>query len=412
MTLFGIFSIALGLMMAPFAFAHATRQRIVVFLLAYFLHVVMSIFYYSLVLSGGGDSLIYYDDWMRVYGTGFTFGTVFVVYLTQGIKSVVGGTFLDYFLLFQAFGFVGLVALMRSFEEIFESLGVDQPKYTFFLLFIPGIHYWSAALGKDSLFFAAAGLSLWASIRLKQRLPAMLFAVLLMGLIRPHISAIVLAALAITVITDRQTNIVLRVLFFGAAALGVVYSLASISATYQVNLANPDAIGDQLAGREAIVQGEKGDSAGNSVVDVIYPLRILSLLFRPLFFDANGLLPLIVSFENVAVLLIVGTLAWHWRTTWRLMKAVPFVRFALLSATGTLLALALTYYNIGLGIRQKSTMILPGILVGFVALRAVLAIRAEQQAESKLPADAPGNRAPLVAAVPGLLYGRSEGRDL
>jgi small neutral amino acid transporter SnatA (MarC family) len=240
----------------------------------------------------------------------------------------------------------------------------------------------------------------------------MLFAVLLMGLIRPHISAIVLAALAITVITDRRTNIVLRVLFFGAAALGVVYSLASISATYQVNLANPDAIGDQLAGREAIVQGEKGDSAGNSVVDVIYPLRILSLLFRPLFFDANGLLPLIVSFENVAVLLIVGTLAWHWRTTWRLMKAVPFVRFALLSATGTLLALALTYYNIGLGIRQKSTMILPGILVGFVALRAVLAIRAEQQAGSQLPADAPVNRAPVVAAVPGLLYGRSGGRDL
>lgn len=376
MTLVGAFAIILGLLQARFAFVHATSNRVAVFIFAYLLHVAMSVAYYILVSGGGGDSYMYFYDPLGYYSGQFTWGTIFLVYFTQAMKGAFGGTFLDFFLLFQTFGFVGIVALMRIFEETFESLGLQQPRDTYWLLFIPGIHYWSSGIGKDSLFFSAVCLSIWAAIRLKQRLPVLIFSVVLMAFIRPHIAAITLAALALTVISDRQTNVVLRVAFFIAAALGAAYSLATITASYQVNLASAEGISQQLSSREAIV--ESGE-AGNTGVDAIYPLRVLSLLFRPMFIDANGALGLVVSVENAVLVLIALTLCRNWRTTWQMCKTVPFVRFALFSSIGTLLAVALTYYNIGLGIRQKATMILPGILVTYAVFRAVVMARTSEQ---------------------------------
>lgn len=396
MSLFGVFAALLGLFFARFAFVHTSSQRVVVFVLAYLMHVGMSLFYYSLVVDTGADALLYYNDALRIFGGGFSFGTVFLVYFTQSIKLVFGGTYLDHFLLFQALGFIGLVALMRSFEEIYESVGIPQPNQIYWLLFIPGLHYWSSAIGKDSLFFAAVCLALWASLRFKQRLLVMIFAVLLMGLIRPHIAAITLAALAFTVLTDRTTNVVLRVLFAGAATLGAAYAIATISGTYQVNLASAEGISNQLAGREALMSNT--EAVGNTAVNAIYPLRVLSLLFRPLFFDATNPLAIIVSIENGFLVLIVASFFKHPRVTWQLLKTVPFFRFALLSSVGALLALSLTYYNVGLGIRQKSTMILPGILIGYATFRAVLLVRAQKE---KLATLAAGQASLIRAGTPG-----------
>jgi hypothetical protein len=62
------------------------------------------------------------------------------------------------------------------------------------------------------------------------------------------------------------------------------------------------------------------------------------------------------------------------------MKTVPYVRFALLSSVAVLLLLGIGYYNVGLGLRQKVTMILPGILVAFVTLRALIEARSKRVA--------------------------------
>jgi len=375
MTLIGIIGILLGLASSMVAFVHPTRLRVVAFGLAYLLHVGMSLFYYQLVSASGGDAWLYYGDPFELTWADFQPGTQFVVLFTQEIKNVFEGTYLDYFLLFQAFGFFRLVCLMRVFEEIFESLNLEQPFYVYLLLFIPGLHYWSAAIGKDSLFFFATALSLWASLRLKQRLIPLGFALLLMLLIRPHVAVITMAAVAVTVVADRSTSGPLRLFLFGVAAAGTAFAVATVWSTFQIDLTRADSISDHLAGREALVQTE---AAGRSVVDTIYPLRLLSLLFRPFFFDANGLIGIVVSLENAALVPVIGAIIWKRRMTWSLLKSVPFARYAFVSAVGILLMLSLGYYNVGLGIRQKATMILPGILVFFVALVAALQARRTQ----------------------------------
>jgi hypothetical protein len=371
-TLVGIFGILLGLLSARYAFIRPTRIRVTVFVIAYLLQLGATFIYYKLVESGGGDAGLYYYDWIDYYGqVGFGVNTSFIVWIVQSLKLVFGGTFLDYFLLFQAFGFFGVVVLMRTFEETYEELGLEQPIFTYVLLLLPSIHYWTASIGKDGLFFFATTLTIWAMMRFRDRFVAFGFAILLLYLVRPHIALVTLAAFALTVLVDRQTRFSVKILLSIFAIGGMAFAIATMRSTFQIDLANANVVGDMLAGREAVVQTE---SAGRSVVNAIYPVRVFSLLFRPLFVDANGMLGLIVSFENALLVVAIGSLVYRRQALARLVKGVPYVRFALFSSISLLLLLAIGYYNVGLGLRQKVTMILPGILVAFVTLQAALAV--------------------------------------
>jgi hypothetical protein len=256
---------------------------------------------------------------------------------------------------------------------------VEPSWYIYLLLFLPSLHYWSSALGKDSLFFFATVLSIWSAMNIRRRLTAMVLAITVLMLIRPHIAMVALAALAATVVRDRQTSPAIRVIFFATSVIGVIFAVATLRTTFNLNLTDPNTVSDMLSGtgRDAFVQSE---DAGRTAVNAVYPVRVLSLLFRPFFFDAGGALGLIVSFENLLFLFMICALIYHRRLVTKLAKTVPYIRFALLSSVGVLLMLSIGYYNVGLGIRQKATMILPGFFVAFVTLRAMLQARKEQQA--------------------------------
>lgn len=374
MTIVGLLALALGLLGYKFAFLHPTRFRVAVFALAYVMHIGSCFFYYSLVSDGSSDAGFYYYDPADIFGEGFGLNTAFIIYIVQGLKTTIGGTYLDLFLVFQAAGFFGILLLMRIFEEIYVELGVDQPISVYLVLFLPSIHYWTSAIGKDSLFFLATSMALWAAMQFKRRMMALIVAMLIMVAIRPHIAAISLVAFTLAVMIDRNTPPVLRLLLFAGGLVGLAFSISTVWTTFSVDLTDVDVYSDALAGQglEALAQSE---SAGNTAVNAIYPIRLLSLLFRPFFFDASGLLGLIVSFENALLLLMAGWSMAHFGAARELVRKVPFARYAIVSSVGILLVLAIGYYNVGLGIRQKATMILPGMLVFFVTMRAFLATR-------------------------------------
>ncbi|MDQ3482932.1 MAG: hypothetical protein M3448_05950 [Pseudomonadota bacterium] len=387
MTEVGVFGLLLGLVAGFKAFVHPTRVRIVVFVLAYLLHIAATLLYFELVKNGGSDAALYYYDPLEMYKyQGFKLNTVFVVYVVQIPKSIFGGTYLDYFLVFQAIGFWGLAALMRTFEEIYQEIDVTQPVFTYTLFFLPSLHYWTSAIGKDSLFFFGICITLWAAMRYRKRLIPLSIGMLLMFAIRPHIAVAAGAAFALAVLIDRNTRGPVKAIIAAISLAGAAFAIATVWSTFGVDLTNVDTYTDMLAGQKAMATA---DFAGRSAVTGSYPIRLLSLLFRPLFFDASGALGLIVSVENVLLLLILLLMAIHPRATLALVRTVPFVRYALISSSVILLTLAISYFNVGLGIRQKATMILPGILVAFVALQALIKARRTAALPEQLPAAQP-----------------------
>jgi hypothetical protein len=388
-TLVGILGILLGLCAWPFAFVNPTRARMGVFALLYLAHVASAIVYYLYVQTAAADSAMYYFDSFNMAEEGFGLSTQFVVWIVQVVKAVIGGTYLDYFLLFQAFGFFGLVVLMRIMEEIFLELEAPQPPFSYALLFLPGLHFWTSSIGKDGLLFTAVCLAIWASMRLSRRFIQFGVGILIMVLIRPYIALVAMMALALTFIGNKRIHIVLRVVLGGVAVLGAGLAATMVQSTFRVDVTNADSISDFLAQRETIVDHV---DAGNTAVNAALPIRILSLLFRPLFFDAEGWFAYIASLESVVALAAVGYLLIHLRSSVKLARAVPFLRFGMALTIGATLLLGLTYFNVGLGLRQR-TMIMPGLLALVVALRAVRAFRSESQA-----AEAPGR--PRIEARP------------
>jgi small-conductance mechanosensitive channel len=108
-------------------------------------------------------------------------------------------------------------------------------------------------------------------------------------------------------------------------------------------------------------------------------VRLLSLLFRPLFLDAQGAFGLIASLENVFIIVLLVTLFRNFGQLMRMIRQVFFIRFAAVFALILIVLLSLVYYNVGLGLRQK-IMFMPALLTMFVA---VLAVR---RSETRAPA--------------------------
>ena len=373
MSFLGLLGILLGLVFYPLAVKDATRQRVAVFFVAYVTHVAAGYVYYLYVLSAGGDSDIYYFDELRIYEQEFGAGTIFVVYVVQTLKGLIGGTYLDYFFLFQAVGFGGIAMIMRIIEEVHEGMGAQQDAIPYLLLFLPGLHFWTAAIGKDALLFFGTMLAMWSVIQFRRRQIAFACGVLLVGFVRPHIAIACMVALAVSMFFARETSRPVRFLL-AIVALGAAGAMVgTIQSTYNIDVYNAESVSDFFARQEFLTESASG---GNTVVTGNFAFRLISLLFRPFFIDAQNIFAVVTSFENVVMAIVVFRMVHGWRTLVALFRSNAFVRYVVTYSFGVALLLTVVYYNVGLGLRQR-TMFVPGFLILFVIIRLVQRARSD-----------------------------------
>lgn len=373
MTAFGL--IGLFLSLAGFRFARATesRPRLVLFVMLLLAHVGATIAYYLYAQEFGGDVAMYYNDPYGIYGNASGLSTVFVVSFVQFLKSYVGGSFLDYFFLFQAMGFWGILFVLRTFDDIHIELGQPTFKYVYLLLFLPGLHFWTSSIGKDAPLFLGVAMCVWASYRLQSRYPAFVAGLAVSLVVRPHIALIAMIALTLTVLLQRNTKFLTRaaLLTVAVSGVGMVGSLVQ-SSFYGLNLSNADSVSEFIETKSSVSEESGGDM---SIIGASFPVKLVSLLFRPFFVDANGLLGYVASMENVVLLIVILTLLWRSGLSLAVARRTLFARFAILFFVMLTLLLAMVNYNVGLGLRQKM-MMMPALLV---FLATVLAVRAARR---------------------------------
>ena len=366
-TFVGFFYLLLSFAGFRFAFVEPTRKRVAILAAAWFLHLLATVVYFDYVQTHAADTAMYYNDPLGWYGGEFQFNTYAVIWIVQTLKLLFGGSYFDYFLLFQAFGFWGIAMLMRVIEEIYQELGTEQPTLSYLLLFLPGLHFWTAAIGKDALLFLASAMAVWAAMLVHRRFLVMAAAIALMVLIRPHVALVAVAALAMAAFFDPRTKPHIKAVLLVAALAGFGVVAGTVQSTFRVDVTNVDSVSDFLATKNEVFGEIEG---GTAVVGASLPVRILSLLFRPLFFDAEDLFGLVASFENLFLVFAVGTILVRFRTSFALSRQIFFLRFSLLFAGGLILMLGWVYYNVGLGLRQKM-MMMPALLSFFIAVVAV-----------------------------------------
>lgn len=331
----------------------------------YMWHAFFSVVYAVYAINYGGDALGYYK--LSLLGDiEFDWGSrgieIFTSFFTQGFGLSLLGTFL----VFQIFGFVGLLAFDAALREVTQYKSRQIRRLATLIVFLPSVSFWSAAIGKDSLSFMAMGLALWAAMKLKRRALLMVIAVLVMLFVRPHIAGMMVIGLAGSIVFQRRTPILQRI-FFGTAALAATAVLIPLGLNYA-------GVGENATSSDVMtyIEGREGQNLeGGSSVDIAnmsFPMKLYTYLFRPMPFEANSIFSLLASVDNIILLFlfIAGIRA-------ALKKKLPS-RFAehnrmflWIYSFLVWIILALTTANLGIAMRQK-WMFAPMLIFLFISL--------------------------------------------
>jgi hypothetical protein len=324
----------------------------------YLWHSLFCIAYIFYSLANPADTIRYFLlslTWSEAPALGTRFVIFFNSFFTQDLRLSYGGAFFVYNLL----GSIGLIAFSAALRESFTRKSTRIRRFIALLPFLPGFSFWSTAIGKDSIAFFGVGLICWAAASPYRRFPVILVGLAAMLAVRPHIAGILLIALALAFTLVRQGSLKVKLVII-SIVLPTSVAAVMISVNY-VGLEEGVSV-DIL---EAYVdQRQTYNTEGGSSVDLAsmsLPMRMFTYVFRPLFFDAGGLFGLVVSFENLILLLIFISSLYGLLKRNSTLNRFQLVFFSLYVMI-TWLSLANTTANMGIAIRQK-TMFSPMLLM-------------------------------------------------
>jgi hypothetical protein len=392
MTPISIVAILMSFAAIGFSWSRLTTSRLLMSVMLLIIHVAASIYYYGYSLNNVADASAYYFDPIGAAAQPWQIGTVFVTKLCRMLKTQFGASYLDCFLLFQSFGFAGLMIMVRVFDEIEANIGVPERRGYWALLFLPTVNFWTSAIGKDAPIFFALSLCVWAMLSLRRRFIYFCVSLGVMVLFRAHIALLAASALAGTALFGSTISLGRKIALFATALAGIWLTSGAVQSALGVDATSVSAVSDYLDQQNAVFATVGG---ATSVSTDSLPIRALSLLFRPFFFDAEGTQAMIASVENIGVVIAFLYVLTHWRDLLQLLRRVPFIRFVALFAVLVLFVLTLVYYNVGLGLRQR-VMAYPmiyALLVGMWSLREKYKLASAPQPPNRLPLHAKANRA-------------------
>lgn len=315
----------------------------------YLWHTLFSMVYLALVMRTGGDALMYYQSSLGG-GADFSLGTAAVRVVTGLLSTVLGLSLLGAFLAYNVFGFIGLLAFDASLTSATSGQRRYVQRLATLVIFLPSVSLWSSAIGKDSLAFMATGLALWSAQSLSRRSWTMTAAIGIMLLVRPHMAALMIAAVALSIILERRLHILQRILI---GALAVILAIVMVPVVLNKSGLDDQASMADLAEYVEVRQGYNMDGGGGVDISTMsLPSKLFTYMFRPLPFEARSITTLAASIDNTVLLLlfIVGV----WCIVNRRKAADgPNRAFLWIYSLSAWFVLASTTANLGISVRQK-----------------------------------------------------------
>jgi hypothetical protein len=294
-----------------------------------------------------------------VYNLFNTQGTEFMVTLNYIPANVLNMGFFPNTLLYGLLGFIGLTFFYRICIHTIPYYTQYKNYWLFpLLLFLPNLHFWSSGIGKDTMLFLCIMMVSYGMMRVVKRFPLIITGLLLSYGIRPHITLIMLLSFGIVYIISGEKSKEQRI-FLSVLLLAVAIAIMPMVLDY-VNIDEASVDGLERFSEERAV----GLSSGNSFVNISsypYPLKVLTFVYRPFFFDINGIPALVASFENLLLLLLsIKVIRNH---PIRTFKAAPLAiqglfLFFILGVS----VFSMSMSNLGIILRMRN-MFLPGLII-------------------------------------------------
>ena len=322
----------------------------------YWYHVLFAGIYYGYAIATRSDSFGYfqrpqfvYNNWFEAFGT----GTPFIDFVAYPFINYFFFSYEMMMVLFSYLGYLGFVFFYKFFKENIKFTHKWQGyDIISILLFLPNMHFWTASLGKGSIIFLGLGMATYGLSKMTSRKLMLAFGMLIIYFVRPHIFLIVGVSILLGIITGREKIPLLHKLVIFTGSIGALVLLYDqILAFAKLDSENLVGSYTNLADHRAAELAKAGSGLDTSNYPL--PLKLVTFWFRPLFFDAPGVLGIFVSVENVFYLILTAKLFQKgaWRFIRRGTSVFKICIYIFLLAS---LGLSSTLSNLGIIIRQKS----------------------------------------------------------
>lgn len=332
-------------------------------LLLYCWHTIFTFAYYFYTLKYGADATIYYQQGL-IGNYIFQPGTHFIRFIVMILTNYAFLNMLGCFLIFNIIGSLGLIILDSTLQPLVHNQKKSLRIISFLVIFLPSMSFWSSGIGKDPISFLAVTLTLWAVLNLKKRLIAIIIAILMMVLVRPHIAGIMILALTISSLFDKKNSIIMRIILM-LLALGISTFLVPYALNYAgINESNsPEDIAEYIQGREDVY---KNTDSGVTLSEMSFPMKLFTYMFRPMVFEARSITQIFAALDNLILLYLFIFGGYKVIKTKRL-TSLENRKFMWVYALTAWIILALTTGNLGIAVRQK-IMVLPFFLYLFISV--------------------------------------------
>lgn len=324
-------------------------------------HLFLTIFYYLYSLNNPADSSLYYE-WALSSEFEFAIGTKFITYIVKILVSL-GFDYLSLFFIFSIFGLLGIWLLYQStYENIKDFHNKKSMLLLKLTIFLPNLNFWSVAPGKDSLILFAIGIFFYGVSKPAKRILYIIFGLILIFLIRPHIALFFIVGLSLSILLKNQpknfSQIIINNIVIIIFALSTFF--LSLFIFNWLNLDNFTTLGQYIDNRQNL------NTEGGSSIDIAqmnYLFIIISYIYRPLFEFKQGIsaFTLFANVDNFILLImtiyILNTLIKN-NSRQRFIKQINlyFMCHTMIFLV-SVIPLALTTANLGIAMRQKTMFI-------------------------------------------------------
>lgn len=325
----------------------------------YFFHLFMGFVYFTYVQFNRSDSRGYFravifDEKGINWFDYFSPGTPFVEWSIWPFIKFFGFTYEASMALFCFFGFIGFYFYFLFFKERIkfkhQFFGVDL--LTIFL-FLPNMHFWTGSLGKGSLIFMGIGMFTYGLNKFNTRwVPLLLGAFIIWGIRVPILLVMVMGAAIGFFIGAKKLSGGQKALGIIVGIVGLVYSAQFTSSFLQLDEIND--VGAYFDNRGNELSRNAG--SGVNIQNYNFVQKIFTFLYRPLFIDGVNALGLVVSVENLFLLIMTFKL-FSVKAIKYLLKADYMVKMSIIAYIGASFGLSSIAGNLGIVIRLKTMIV-------------------------------------------------------
>ncbi|MBA3985864.1 MAG: hypothetical protein H0X63_04660 [Flavobacteriales bacterium] len=354
-------------------------------------HLFFGLYYhYGVMQEGGSDALKFWEGAKTATANQALLtllelkGTRAMYAINYFPSSILDLSFFSGSMIYTFIGFMGICFFYRIIIELIPYNSKVLSINIFpFLFYLPNLHFWSVAVGKDTLLFFAVGLFSYSFLNLRKRTLLIIFSLLLAYLVRPHIMLFLALSFSMAYLFNNKVKPYMRFFLFSILiGIGILIlpTVAEYAQMEELSFESYEEFAER--GVENLSRSHTGSSV--DVSSYSFPLKVFTFLYRPTFIDIVSLPSLLAALENFIVLLF--SLALFKKRIVKTFKASPFIIkglvFFLIIGTITF---SMSLGNLGIMLRMKN-MFLPGLLIFIIwSFSYQQQLKLEKQGRATIP---------------------------